>query len=609
MMAEISLERVGAVFSLDASRLARNSSDWHQLLKVCALTSTLVIDEHGVHDPNVFQDHMLLGMKGSISDYERHMIMNRLVGGRLRKAQNGELKIGLPAGFVWSAAGKIVFDPDEEVRKAVHLIFSVFSEKGSAFAVVRYFKDNGLEFPHKIRDKIRRGEIVWRKLNNEYALKILHSPFYAGCYVYGRTKKVTRLLPGEVLNTIKTKHRVLRKDWKVLKHDSHEGYITWNQFLQNEHQMEKNSFKKQGVAIGVARKGSALLQGIILCGICGRSMNVQYWDHRPAYCCNKAQLEYAADGCQSVAGAGIEKAVEELLLDSIRPAQLEMSLGALDQIESQMRQVNEQWRLRQERANDGVKLARRFFDNADPDNRRVTLLLEKALEEKLAEVESLERERLCVPTAVPQRLTSDERESILSLAHDLPAIWTATTTTFLERKGLLRLLIKNVTVLKDVEEVKITVHWQTGASSELRTQLPTSGTNPQALKAIRDLASTLTDRKIAEHLNEMGFVPKHSHSFTSDIIRGLRFLHSIPGCLELYPNSFSGQRADGRYSVRAVADAAGVNRTTVLYWCKIGRFDTIRSKPTSPHWILLTPQQLAELKPLRRQKRPNLHAK
>ena len=274
LVAKVGLGQAGAVVSLEASRLARSSSDWYRLIEICALTHTLVIDEEGVYDPSDYNDRLLLGFKGTMSEAELHWLRNRLQGGLREKAQEGTLRLRLPTGLVYDTTGKVVLDPDEQVQQAIRLVFDLFEELGSGMAVLKHFAAHNLQLPTRAWEVDRQGELTWGSASSTRVLSILHNPAYAGAYVYGRTKKHRQALPGEPLQVKSRTRQVKREDWEVVRHDAHPGYITWEQFLRNQQRLDDNRTFRPEERRGAVREGSALLQGIVLCGLCGRRMAV-----------------------------------------------------------------------------------------------------------------------------------------------------------------------------------------------------------------------------------------------------------------------------------------------------------------------------------------------
>src|SRR5437870_2124563 len=380
LIAEVGLGRAGAVLCLEASRLARSSSDWYRLMEICALSDTLVIDEDGVYDPGQYNDRLLLGFRGTMSEAELHWLHCRLVGGKLEKAQQGTLRFRLPVGLVYDAAGRITLDPDEEIQHAVRQVFAVFERSKSALAVVKHFADHGLQIPDRLWQRERKGEVVWRRLRHARVLSILHNPFYAGAYVYGRTKTRQRPLPGEAPRIKGYTRQVKRDDWPTILQDHHPGYISWAQFRRNQEQLDDHRTFDPDQRRGAVREGGALLQGIVNCGVCGRRMTVRYMPDglRPIYVCAQLHTQFAAQTCQFIRGDGIDAAVAQLLLAAIEPAQLTIALEAIEHLEAQARAIDHQWHLRIERARYEAERARRRYGAVEPEFRLVARSLEVA---------------------------------------------------------------------------------------------------------------------------------------------------------------------------------------------------------------------------------------
>jgi DNA invertase Pin-like site-specific DNA recombinase len=606
LVAEVGLGHAGAVLSLEASRLARSSSDWYRLLEICALTDTLVIDEEGIYDPGQYNDRLLLGFKGTMSEAELHWLRNRLLGSKLEKAQKGQLRFRPPTGLVYDVTGRLILDPDEQVQQAVRLVFDLFDELGSALAVVKHFADHHLLFPTRLWGGARADELVWRMLTHGRMLAILHDPAYAGTYVYGRTKTRTQVLPGETPHIKGRTRRVKREDWPIVLHDAHPAYITWDQFLRNQQRLDDNRTFHLEERRGAVREGAALLQGIVLCGLCGRRMTIRYLDDgvTPCYSCNQLHKQLAGKTCQTLRGDGVDAAVARVFLEAMQPAQLEVSMAALEQLEARARQIDRQWQLRLERAQYEADLARRRFVAVEPENRLVARRLERDWNDKLAEVQRLEQEYMALPQPSAHLASPEERQRILALAQDLPAIWHANTTTHAERKQLLRFLIKDVTLTRCETAIHIGIRWQTEALTELEIPRPSQRTSLSVVQRIRELAPAHTDQQIADHLNREGLTTGKKLPFTEQAVQGVRYRHGIPLARSKRPDAYpSGQRADGRYSARAAAELLNVGVSTIANWCQSGRLDAIQAQPNCPRWIKLTPQIIAELRKPTRQRR------
>ncbi len=597
LVAEVGLGHVGAVLSLEVSRLARSCSDWYRLLEICALSDTLVIDDEGVYDPGAHNDRLLLGFKGSMSEAELHWLKSRLQGGKMTKAEQGQLRFRLPIGLVYDPVGRIVLDPDEAVQEAVRLVFSLFEQSTSALAVVSAFARQHLRFPTRWWGGKRADELIWSTLSHERVLNILHSPLYAGAYVYGRTKFRSRLLPGEEPRVKGRTRRLPQEDWPIVLLDAHPGYITWEHFLHNQRQLDDNRTWRAEEHRGAVREGPSLLQGIILCGSCGRRMGIRYQRNGSVlmYECHQLHSQLATRTCQTMRGDRVDQAVVACFLEAIEPAHLEVALAALDQVEARAKQVENQWHRQIERAQYEADLARRRYKAVDPDNRLVARSLEKEWNEKLAEVDKLEREHQRVPKPAALLLTTAQREQIRRLAHDLPAIWHASTTTFVERKQLMRWLIKDVTLSKRGNVIDVAIRWQTEALTRLtipryKMSWEERQTCPHVVERVREWSPTHTATQIATLLNEEGLRPGLGGSFTASKVDWIRAAYSIPlACPEGPGFCPSGQRGDGRYSALAAAELLNVNVSTIADWCNAGILESVRAHPRGPRWITLTP--------------------
>lgn len=619
LLVEVGLGHAGAVLSLEVSRLARSCSDWYRLIEICALTDTLVIDEEGVYDPGQYNDRLLLGFKGTMSEAELHWLRSRLLGGKLEKAEHGQLRMRLPVGLVYDPANHVVLDPDEEVQHAVRLVFDLFEQAGSALAVVKHFGEQHLRFPNRLWGGVHEGELVWERLGHGRVLSVLHNPAYAGAYVYGRTQTRTRTLPGEKPRVKGRTRQIKRDNWQVVLHEAHPGYIPWEQFLRHQAQLDDNRTCQPEQRRGAAREGTALLQGIVLCGRCGRRMSVRYLADgvTPSYECNQGHKDWAERTCQFIRGDGVDTVVAQAFLEAMQPAQLEVSLATLAELEAQARQLDRQWQLRLERAGYEADLARRRFLAVEPENRLVARSLEREWNEKLAAGERLEQEFAARPSLTARLLTPGDRERILALAHDVPAVWKARTTNQAERKQLLRFLIKDVTLTKCETTIHIAIRWQTEASTPLDIPRPPRScdvrrTKEVVINRIRALAADHTDRQIVEQLNAEGLTPGLGGQFTPSKVQWIRYAYDLPHpCPEAPGATTHGQRGDGRYSIQATAKLLNVNISTVADWCKSGKLDGLQTKPHGPWWVRLTPERITELrKPVQQRwnKRARLNA-
>ena len=381
-MTEVSLGRAGIVLGLEVSRLARNSMDWHRLLEISALTDTLILDEDGVYDPAHFNDRLLLGLKGTMSEAELHVLRARLQGGIRNKARRGELFVRPPMGYVYSLERKMVLHPDQQVQQAVQLLFGTFRRTGSAMATVKYFAEQGLMFPRHVHTGPNKGDVVWAGLEHSRALRILHNPRYAGAFVYGRTH-LRKTVEGDWVI-----EPVPREAWEVLIREAHTGYIDWEEYEQNQRRLRDNSqaYGKERRR-SPPREGPALLQGLLICGRCGKRMTVRYHTRGghliPDYVCQREGIEYGEPICQHIPGAAIDEAVGNILVEAVTPITLEVALAIQQELQSGLDEAD---RLRQqqvERIRYEAELARRRYLRVDPDNRLVADSLEADWNEKL----------------------------------------------------------------------------------------------------------------------------------------------------------------------------------------------------------------------------------
>ena len=609
LVAEVCLGHVGAVLSLEASRLARSCSDWYRLIEICSLTHTLVIDEDGVYDPTQYNDRLLLGLKGTMSEAELHWLRSRLLGGKLEKARTGELRSRPPTGLVYDPAGGMVLDPDEQVQQALRLVFDTFERVGAALGVVQYFADQQLSIPARHFGGSRKGQLTWRPLDHGRVLAILHNPTYTGTYVYGRTKTRNVVLPGEEPRIKGRTRRVVIEDWPFVIHGHHAAYITWEQFRRNQRRLHDNCTCDHQERRGAIREGAALLQGLVMCGRCGRRMTIRYMDDGkiPLYECNQLHKNLGEKTCQSLRGDRIDAAVARVFLEAMEPAQLEVSMAAIDRISQQARSADRQWELMLERVRYEAELARRRLQAVDPENRLVARTLERDWEARLAEVERLERESAARPALSTRLVDPGERARILALAQDLPALWHAVTTTHVERKQLLGFLIKDVCLNRGETTIEVSIRWQTEACTVLSIPRPKRScdarrTGPAVVARLRVLAAETTDRRIAEVLNEEGFRSGTGCCFTQNRVKQLRYIYSIPsGCPEGPAVCAGSFRSDGRCPSKTAADLLLVTVSTINDWCQSGVLDGIQAVPHGPWWIKLTPEIIARLrKPTRR---------
>jgi DNA invertase Pin-like site-specific DNA recombinase len=579
LVSEVGLDHVGIVLGIEMSRLARSGREWHQLLELCALSGTLLGDPDGVYDPAEHNDRLLLGLKGTISEAELHLIKQRMWTGRLAKARRGELAVPLPSGFVRRPSGEVALDPDEQVQAVVRLVFELFDRLGTVNGVLCFLADNHIQIGVRVREGLERGELQWRRPSRVGVQNMLRNPAYAGIYVYGRsTTDPRRRRPGRPFTG---RVRTAREDWIVFLPGLLPAYISVGQYERNRQRMEANRSRSQ--SMGAVRDGPALLAGLVACGRCGARMTVHYQRAaggtlQPVYMCAREKSDYGGGQCQQVAGLCVDGYVTGLLLDALAPAALEVSLAAAGQARARRAQVDRIWRQRLERADFAADRARRQYQLTEPENRLVARQLEKDWEAALAERQRLGEEYDRFTAARPRTLTAAERGQIRALATDIPAIWHAPTTTGADRKQLIRHLVEQVriTVLGASEKVDVEVTWAGGHRTSAQITRPVACLTqlsyyPQLAARARELAdSGCTTAQVAEHLNAEGFrPPKRIPAFTpnavTDLLRALGIQRSHIPARRNRP-----ALAQHQWWLRDLAAHLGMSSITLDAWVRRG---------------------------------------
>lgn len=526
LVAEVGLDHVGIVLGVEMSRLARSCRDWYQLLEVCAVFGTLIGDLDGVYDPAVYNDRLLLGLKGTMSEAELHVIKQRMLAGKLAKARRGELGMVLPMGYVRLPSGEVARDPDEQAQRTIALVFELFERQGTINAVLREMVRRGVCFPNRVRTGPRKGQLEWTRPNRVTLSNLLHNPIYAGAYAYGRRPiDPRRKKPGRPATG-----RIVAKptEWEVLLRDRLPAYITWEQYERNLRQMEAN----RAAVLGVVRCGPSLLGGLVICGRCGLRMAATYRNNGTElrYSCNRMAVDYGEPGCQSLKGEPLDRLVTSLVLDALQPAALELSLRVAEDVEDERRRWHEQWQVRLERAHYETERAFRQYDAVEPENRLVARGLERRWEEKLAAEETLKQEYARHCAAEPPTLSEEEREAIRRLAADVPALWRAPTTTSADRQEIIRQLVDRVvvTVQGDTEVVDVQIHWAGGHRTKGKLVRPVARLDqlsyyPRLMERIRQLhAEGHRAAAIADRLNSEGWRPaKRRDTFNHGMVGAL----------------------------------------------------------------------------------------
>ncbi len=508
LVATVCAGEVGAVLCLDASRLARNGRDWHHLLELCGVVGARVIDSDGIYDPHRPNDRLLLGMKGSLSDAELHVLKARLQGGIRNKARRGELTVPLPLGFVYDAAGSVTLDPDRQIQNAVRMIFDTFRQVSSATAVVRRFQREGLPFPRRARASGGADEVSWGPLEHFRVLQILHNPRYTGAFVFGRTRSART---ADLKST--TQVQVAQKDWMVLIREAHAGYLAWEEFERNQVTLKQNLASFSSSSRGaLPREGSALLQGHVLCGRCGTRMRIRYQQNRqtrdrlvPYYVCTEEVVRRAGKTCQAIDGRDVDAAISELLLRVVAPAAIDVALAVQGEISGRIEQADSARQQQLERARYEAELKRRRFLKCDPEHRLVADALEADWNEQLRRLEALQKEHDRLKNADLSLLNEPARARILALAQNFPRVWNDPRTEPRDRKRILALLIEDVTLLK-ADAISVHVRFRAGQTATLTVQSPKPIAlirkfKPEVIAELDRLLETCTDQEAADQLN------------------------------------------------------------------------------------------------------------
>lgn len=563
LVGDVGVGKAGIVLGLEVSRLARNSSDWHRLLEICALSDTLILDEDGLYDPSAFNDRLLLGMKGTMSEAELHVLRARLQGGIINKARRGELRSRLPVGLCYDARGQVALSPDKQVRNVLHTFFQTYRRTGSAMGVVTWFREQNLLFPRDIIRGPNKGQIAWGPLAHSRAVNTIRNPRYAGAFVFGRTKTRKR-----ADGSLHVQSKPLDQ-WDTVIPDAHPGYITWHEYNDNLKTLEACA-----KAHGTDRRdhppgeGPALLQGLAVCGVCGRRMTIRYHKRDgktiPNYTCQRETTEYGTGMCQSIIGYTIDKAIGQLLLELVQPMTLELALHVQHEVQTRLEEADAIRLQSVERAQYEADLARQRFMNVDPRNRMVADQLEADWNEKLRAVDrARERyEEQCEKDRV--KLDEDARQKILSLAKDFPRIWNDPATTHKQRKRMIRLLIEDVTLNREENQARLQIRLRGGQTQTLHVPLPLHAglmrkTPKHIVQEIDRLLDRHTEGEIARILNERGITSSMGARFTNTIIAKLRRTYRLT-------SRYDRLRKTGLLTQDEIADELGVHHSTVRTW-------------------------------------------
>jgi DNA invertase Pin-like site-specific DNA recombinase len=585
LVADVGLGLVGLVMGLEVSRLARSNADWHRLIEICALAGCLILDEDGIYDPSHFNDRLLLGLKGTMSEAELHVLRARLTGGLMNKARRGELQLRPPIGYAFDGR-QLAFDPDVQVQSAVRLLFETFQRTGSACQVVKHFSEHSLLWPRRIFGGLKAGDIVFGRLQLYHVVQVLHNPRYAGAYVFGRTR--SRRGPDG-----KGRYRTLGPgEWEVFLPTAHAAYISWENYEANCARLRNNANAfAADRRKSPPREGCALLQGILLCGRCGRHMTVRYrtckthpqWD----YTCLREKILTGENPCQIIVGADIDEAVGRMVIEAVKPSTLDVALEVYEELRARKLEVDRLRRIQVERAREEAELAKRQFMLVRPENRLVADTLERAWNEKLLALAHEEEEYARAAKADNALSSHEAGERIKELASDLPRVWNDARTSPRDRKRILRLLIEDVTLARVDKIIKIHIRWKGGATTSIERPAPRRKwevvrTPPAIVERIRSLVAEQTDHEIARTLNAAHLRSGMGRSFTVAIIRGIRAKYNIPSHRE-----FLQER--GWLTVPEMAERMAVSDGTVRVFAREGLVRALRANSRGD--ILVAPPE------------------
>lgn len=593
LVSEVALGRAGIVLGLEVSRLARNNRDWYQLLDLCAVRETLIADADGVYDPAAYNDRLLLGLKGTMSEAELHILRGRMIAGMRHKAEKGTLRFRLVPGYEFDG-DNIVKTNNERVSQFITTMFEKFFEIGSISGVTKFLAHAEMNFPRRAGAD---GSIRWVAPYYRGVYMLLTNPIYAGAYAYGRSQTIVELDPSAHMTT---RRRVKpMAEWDVLIHDHHPGYISWDDFVRLGQLLERNRPASRDEASRVLREGAALLQGIARCGECGRSMKVRYngaatGTAHAFYICDVTGMQSKGERCQSVGARRIDEAIAQRFLAVISDASLELELAALRKLDNRDDAVLRQLELELESARFEAGRLERQYNAVEPENRVVARTLESRWNASLERVQQLQFRVEDRRRVIAKQLTGDEEHRIKELARDLPTLWTHDLVADRDRKALLRAAIDEVQIRKHLRQVYLKVIWKGGAVDELSIELPRlappSGT-PDLVELVRTLATKYDDAQIARILARRRIrTPKKKVAFSANHVRDFRSRHGIPRCPERAADEPTS------YTVDQAARLLGVSGPTIYSWLKLGVLHGEQISVGAPWSIEITEAERARLR-------------
>jgi DNA invertase Pin-like site-specific DNA recombinase len=581
LVAEVGLGRIGAVLSIEVSRLARNNRDWYHLLDLCGLMDTIIVDDEGIYDVRQPNDRLLLGLKGTLSEAELSWFRQRAQAGLLSKARRGELILGLPVGYIKGADGRIDKHPDRRVQEAIAVVFRKFVECGSARQVLLWLRQNGILLPAV---SIAEGrKLIWRLPVYQTIIKFLKNPIYAGAYAFGRTATHTRVLEGRAHKV--RGYRRAREQWSVLLPDHHEGYIGWEDYERNQRLLADNAQMKGLMVRGAARRGPSLLAGLLRCGRCGRKLHVAYSGTRgqvPRYHCRGGALNHGTDFCISFGGLRVDEAISREVVAVLAPGAIEAALKTATDVASKHDELARAIELELEQAEYEAERARRQFDAVEPENRLVAATLESRWDAALRSANELRTrlEALCAE----HRPQLPDRAALLQLARQFDKVWNHPAADHRIRKRLVRLLIEEIVATVDEAEpsIELVVHWKGGKHTALkiiknRTGQHHRSTNHEAVEVVRELAPRLPDGQIARILNRLGYQTGAGNGFTAHRVVSLRNYHGIA--------VYNSDAAPSSITIEKASERLGVSTATVRRMIAVGIIEARQPVPYAP-WAI-----------------------
>ena len=605
LVAEVGLGKVGLVLGVEMSRLARSCRDWHQLLEICALFDTLIADADGVYDPSNYNDRLLLGLKGTMSEAELHILKARMLAGKKAKAGRGELGKPVPMGYVRRPSGEVAFDPDEQAQATIRLVFDLFDRFKTIGKVMTYLAEHDIRMPVRLRFGPNKGDLEWRRVNLPTLRNLFANPIYAGVYAYGvRAVDRRRQKPGRP-GTGRRSPRA--EDAEVFLHDQLPSYISFERYQRNQAQIRSN---RAGWG-GTPRAGTALLSGLLICGRCGLRMLAQYNNngHAGRYVCSSMKNSYGDPFCQSLKAAPLDALIARLALEALEPAAIEASLTLAANLDAERAALDRHWRQRLERARYEVERARRQYAAVEPENRLVARTLERDWEEALTEQARLEAEYDRMKRVRSQAPSAAELAAIRELTHDLPALWQAETTTQAERQTIVRLLLERVLVevVADTEKVRVECHWHGGGRSTHELTRPVARlTSLSGYAALTARAAELRREghdcaKIAEILNGEGWRPaKRRDTFNAQMVHHL-LIKSGAQTRKYRRRKPQIERLANEWTIAELAEEIGMPEPTLYTWVQNGRlpYRIVESAPNRIKLVCADPETIAALKAIR----------